>query len=150
MSKWPLFIAVMVIGFYMTTTKTARGIRNNNPLNIEAGENWQGLTGTDGRFAIFETAEHGIRAAARILRTYARRYGITSIDKIISRWAPPVENDTENYIDFVSDRAGIDKQKPLTGDEYVKVIEAMIIMENGQQPYTFEQIQKGFEWGFYG
>ena len=49
----------------MTTTKTARGIRNNNPLNIEAGENC-GAKGTDGRFVIFETAEHGIRAAARI------------------------------------------------------------------------------------
>ena len=66
----------------MTTTKTARGIRNNNPLNIEAGENWQGLKGTDGRFAIFETAEHGIRAAARILRTYARSTALHRLIKL--------------------------------------------------------------------
>ncbi|MEI5638059.1 MULTISPECIES: virion protein [unclassified Pseudoalteromonas] len=143
-------LIVLSIGVYMTTQQTARGIRNNNPLNIEAGENWVGLAGTDGRFAVFETAEHGIRAAARILRTYAKKYGITNVAGIISRWAPPVENDTANYIDFVSKRAGVDKQKALTDDEYPKVIEAMIVMENGEQPYTPEQIQQGFNWGFYG
>ncbi|MEQ3528725.1 virion protein [Pseudoalteromonas sp. XMcav11-Q] len=143
-------LIVLSIGVYMTTQQTARGIRNNNPLNIEAGENWVGLAGTDGRFAIFETAEHGIRAAARILRTYAFKYGIANIEGIISRWAPPVENDTANYIAFVSNKVGVDSKKPLSPEEYPKVIEAMITMENGQQPYSAEQIQRGFKWGFYG
>ncbi|BBN80455.1 hypothetical protein PA25_04400 [Pseudoalteromonas sp. A25] len=134
----------------MATKQTTRGIRNKNPLNIEAGENWLGLVGTDGRFAIFESAEHGIRAAARILRTYAAKYGIADIAGIISRWAPPTENDTANYIEFVSKRVGVDSKKPLSPNEYSKVIEAMIVMENGEQPYTAEQIQRGFEWGFYG
>ncbi|MEJ6477023.1 virion protein [Pseudoalteromonas piscicida] len=143
-------LTILSIGIYMTTQQTARGIRNNNPLNIEAGENWVGLVGTDGRFAIFETAEYGIRAAARILRTYANKYGIVNIDGIINRWAPPTENDTANYIEFVSKRAGVDSQQPLSESDYPKVIAAMITMENGEQPYTLEQIKQGFEWGFYG
>ncbi|AXR03555.1 virion protein [Pseudoalteromonas piscicida] len=143
-------LIVLGIGVYMTTQQSARGIRNNNPLNIEAGENWVGLVGTDGRFAIFETAEHGIRAAARILRTYATKYGIVNIDGIINRWAPPTENDTANYIEFVSKRVGVDSQQPLSESDYPKVIAAMITMENGEQPYQPEQIQRGFEWGFYG
>ncbi|WP_231100871.1 virion protein [Pseudoalteromonas luteoviolacea] len=127
-----------------------RGIRNNNPLNIETGEDWLGLTGSDGRFVIFETPEHGIRAAARILRTYSSKYGINTVNTIISRWAPPVENDTEGYIEFVADKANVNANEVLSPEEYPRVIAAMIHMENGQQPYNLETIKSGFEWGFYG
>ncbi|NSY32302.1 virion protein [Pseudoalteromonas sp. JC28] len=143
-------LIVLGIGVYMTTQQAARGIRNNNPLNIEAGENWVGLVGNDGRFAIFETAEHGIRAAARILRTYAHKYDIRNVSDIISRWAPPNENDTAGYIAFVSSRANVDSNKTLDDSEYPRVIEAMIQMENGEQPYSMDEIQRGFQWGFYG
>ncbi|MEK0158801.1 MULTISPECIES: virion protein [Pseudoalteromonas] len=134
----------------MTTKESSRGVRNNNPLNIEAGEDWVGLAGTDGRFAVFETAKHGLRAAGRILRTYANKYGIRSINTIVSRWAPPSENDTAGYIKFVSEKAGVEPSKPLSSDEYTRVIAAMIHMENGEQPYSLDEIREGFEWGFYG
>ncbi|MEC4091152.1 virion protein [Pseudoalteromonas rubra] len=130
---------------------TPLGIRNNNPLNIEARERWLGAAGDDGRFVIFETPEHGIRAAGRILRTYALRHGRKTVNTIIARWAPPEDdNDTEGYIDFVANRAGVRPDKELTGDEYPRVLEAMIQMENGQQPYSMDTIKTGFEWGFYG
>ena len=46
--------------------KQARGMRNNNPLNIIKSEkiNWQGEVkpSTDPNFAQFETLEYGLRA----------------------------------------------------------------------------------------
>ena len=48
-----------------------RGLRNNNPLNIRKGaQRWQGQTGNDGAFCIFESMEYGYRAAFRLLHTY--------------------------------------------------------------------------------
>lgn len=132
-----------------------KGIRNNNPLNIEARESWIGQIGDDGRFIIFETARHGFRAAGRIMRTKASR-GVRTIESIISEWAPPKndagehENHTVNYINFVSDKTNISANKTLSDLEYPAVISAMVQMENGQNPYTFDEIKSGFEWGYYG
>ncbi|MDR8284944.1 hypothetical protein FPK77_25135, partial [Acinetobacter baumannii] len=58
----------------------ARGIRNNNPGNLEASSSnpWVGQTGSDGRFAKFETPEHGIRALGRNLISYQRQ-GIDTV-----------------------------------------------------------------------
>ena len=138
-----------------SSSNTPRGIRNNNPLNIEARESWEGQTGDDGRFIIFESALYGFRAAGRIMRTKARR-GVRSIQAIISEWAPPkndagqVENHTENYINFVSSKTGIPASQQLSESDYPAVLAAMVQMENGQNPYTLGEIKQGFEWGFYG
>ncbi|MFU2316820.1 hypothetical protein [Rahnella sp. PCH160] len=53
----------------------ARGLRNNNPGNIEASDAnpWEGQIGSDGRFAKFETPEHGIRALGKNLLSYQRQ-----------------------------------------------------------------------------
>ena len=153
-----LIAALAAIGFVLypkALSDKARGIRNNNPLNIEAGDDWIGLGGDDGRFAIFETALHGIRAAARVMRTKARR-GVVTIREIISEWAPPTngkgehENHTENYINRVSEMTGIDVNTPLDSSTYPAVIAAMIRMENGENPYSDDLIKEGFQWGFYG
>ncbi len=59
--------------------KQARGMRNNNPLNIIKSEkiNWQGEVkpSTDPNFAQFETLEYGLRAAFKLLRTYYQKHG---------------------------------------------------------------------------
>ena len=58
----------------MTTAIKPRGIRNNNPGNIECGSPWQGLRTqkerTDNRFAQFTDPVFGIRALACVLITY--------------------------------------------------------------------------------
>lgn len=144
------FVTIILLSgaLYMTKSK---GLRNNNPLNIEEnGTDWVGRAGDDGRFVIFETVEHGLRAAGRILRTYAKKYQLNTIAGIVSRWAPPVENDTQNYINFVSQKTGIAYDRPLTQETYPQVLAAMIHMENGSQPFSLDEIRQGFEWGFYG
>jgi len=58
-----------------------RGIRSNNPLNIDYNvENqWQGLDSppSDGRFARFVGPQWGIRAAVKALQSYEAQSEIT-------------------------------------------------------------------------
>ena len=79
--------------------KLPRGIRNKNPGNIKLGTDWDGLAAeqTDPTFCIFDEAVMGIRALMRILLTYRFTHKKTNVDSIISRWAPPSENNTEKY-----------------------------------------------------
>ena len=81
-----------------------RGIRNNNPGNIEKGTSkWQGLSPvqTDSRFCQFTDATWGIRALAVLLINYQDKYGLNTIKGIIGRWAPTNENNTSAYVQAV-------------------------------------------------
>ena len=80
-----------------------RGIRNNNPGNIEWGSFTRGMgaTGSDGRFATFNTMAEGVCALARLLIVYYDKQlpnRIDTIREVIERWAPSSENDTNAYI----------------------------------------------------
>lgn len=85
-----------------------RGARNNNPGNIEYGPfaRKYGATGTDGRFAIFPDMQTGARAMAALLSSYQQR-GVDTIDEIVDRWAPPHENKTAPYKQFLARRMGV-------------------------------------------
>lgn len=94
---------------------TTRGMRNNNPLNIERGDRWEGLrpAQTDPRFCQFTSVVYGLRAAIVIIRNYMRHYPIDTIAAIIRRWAPPRENDTAAYIRTVSKITNISQDKKI-------------------------------------
>ena len=120
-----------------------RGIRNNNPLNIRKGNNWKGERPhqTDKAFEEFETMQYGIRAGFIILRKYVTGYmGLTqkfnTIELIIKRWAPPTENSTQKYIDFVSKDTGIPARQHISFKDKTKmvaIVDAMIFVECGQR-----------------
>jgi hypothetical protein len=104
----------------------ARGIRNNNPGNIELGQSrWQGeVPGNDPRFATFDSPEAGIRAMGKNLLTYRNEYGIDTVEGIVSRWANPKENgqiNTDRYIAAVAKALGV---KP---DERIDVSDAAVM-----------------------
>lgn len=91
-----------------------RGLRNNNPLNIRHScDKWQGMaaTQTDTAFVQFQTMAYGYRAAWKTLDTYCLRFRRErlpyNVRNIISRWAPPCENDTEVYIRCVLRLSGL-------------------------------------------
>lgn len=141
----------MAAGLYMATTKKPLGIRNNNAGNIRATGNWQqwqGAIAENKGFIVFDTAENGLRALARVLRTYREIYGLNTINQIIDRWAPTNENNTVSYINHVSEVVGVQSWQPLELNQYPLLMAAIVKHENGQQPYTNEQIQNGFERGF--
>ncbi len=126
----------------------ARGIRNNNPGNIRHGEKWEGLSDkqTDSSFCIFVSPEYGIRALAKVLLTYYKKYQLNTVKKIISRYAPPNENETESYIKSVANQLGVasDEVIDLSSVAVLAVLlRAIIRHENGEQPYSDEQILKG-------
>ncbi|WP_323111458.1 hypothetical protein [Klebsiella quasipneumoniae] len=125
-----------------------RGVRNNNPGNLEANSSnpWIGQTGSDGRFAKFETPEHGIRALGRNLISYQRQ-GIDTVGEIINRWAPPSDNnDTAAYIKAVCAQLGVTANQPLDAsnpDTLQALCAAIIKHENGTQPYSPDQLSTG-------
>lgn len=130
-------------------TKLPRGIRNNNPGNIDRkpGVKWQGMApdqSSDPRFIVFSAPEWGIRAIARVLHNYRKRGNVT-IAQIISTWAPPVENNTTAYIASVAGEVGIPPDVAINEDHVPALIAAIIRHENGQQPYSIEVIAKGIE-----
>ena len=123
-----------------------RGIRNNNPGNIRHGDNWQGMSKnqTDTAFVQFDDPVYGIRALAKVLHSYYYRHGLTTVREMIDRWAPPIENDTESYIQSVAKRLGVRTNESLSFDYHLpRMVHAIIKHENGQQPYSAEQIEHG-------
>ncbi len=125
-----------------------RGIRNNNPGNIKKnGVDWDGLSKeqTDNTFFQFDDPVYGIRALSKILLTYRHKHGLVNIWAIIARYAPPSENDTEAYKNFVKERTDLSMLEEIenTIEAYLPVVKAIILMENGKQPYDDETILKG-------
>lgn len=135
---------------------TPRGIRNNNPGNIEYSPVWQNLDDppTDGRFCRFKTAPDGIRAMARILITYQDKRRakdgsrIDTVREVIDRWAPESENNTSDYVKSVRRVMGLGEE--VDGEIDVHdyscmklLVTAIIRHENGMMPYTDAQINKG-------
>ena len=133
---------------------TPRGIRNNNPLNIRLNsDKWQGLKTLqeDREFCQFETMAYGWRAAFVILcKTYYGKYKLKTIRALITRWAPPKENNTEAYIRRVTDRIGIGPDTVLGSPQehpaqWMMIAMAMAIVECGTTQLDYLSMLKGWE-----
>lgn len=118
------------------TQQSPRGLRNNNPGNIEKSDTtFQGeVPSTDTRFKTFSSMAYGYRALLRVLTTYQTKYHLETIRQWISRWAPPVENDTEAYIAYVVQQTGIPDNRAISVNNKVdmcSVAAAISSQENG-------------------
>lgn len=148
-SQTILLIAAAVIVGGIGAWKVTKGLRNNNPGNIRynPANNWQGQTGNDGTgFAVFDSPQNGIRALAKLLKNYQNTYGLHSLQEIISRWAPPSENDTAAYISSVSQQTGFSPMDTINLNDsatLTAVVKAIIKHENGVDPYTVAVIDNG-------
>lgn len=89
-----------------------RNQRNNSPGNLMyAGQ--PGATPDPQGFARFATPEAGLAANDANLAAYGSKHGINTIAGVINRWAPGTApgntpQSTANYIQYVSQRSGID------------------------------------------
>ena len=138
-----------------------RGTRNNNPLNIRhSADRWQGARAeqTDKAFVQFESMAYGYRAAWKTLESYWKYFHDLpkpfNVRNIISRWAPPTENDTDNYIRTVIKLSGLGGNEnfpqPSRGTAYERLellIRAMTTMECGipYEKVDVEAIREGFD-----
>ena len=126
-----------------------RGIRNNNPGNIvRTSGAWEGeVAGHDGKFKTFATPEQGIAAVSRNLLSYDSK-GLNTVSGIINRWAPPSENNTSQYVSIVSKALGVSPDAKLDMKDpavLTSLTRAIIQHENGQMPYSNEQMQAGVD-----
>jgi len=94
------------------------------------------------RFCRFRCAHWGLRALAVLLKNYYRRYGLTTVNKLITRYAPSHENNTRAYVKAVSEALGVKPDEPLTLDQrtLLVLVTAIVQHENGWQPYGTTEI----------
>jgi hypothetical protein len=126
----------VVLNEVVITPKPA-GLRRNNLTNIRKTHiNWDGEVeyNPEEDYEQFESPEHSIRATRKILNNYVNN-GYNTIDKIINRWAPSVENPTKNYVNFISNKMKISPNEVLNlKDENTlfNLTNNMVYFENGE------------------
>lgn len=139
---------------------TPRGIRNNNPGNIDYNprNQWVGQLPPDPkiekRFARFDYPENGIRALGKLLLNYRGKDGMPGVGKpgidtpieFISRWAPSTENNTTAYAQAFARRLGVGVRDSIDiSQPHVlrAAVMAIIEHENGVNPYHPSVIDEG-------
>lgn len=123
-----------------------RGLRNNNPLNLEGGD-----TATDGRFGQYPTMEAGVAANAKQLLINQDTHGLTTIAGQIGRWSPTSDptnasGSTANYIKSVSTEMGMgpnDKLDLHDPGTMGRMVTAMARVENGGKTPDQDAIGRG-------
>ena len=75
------------------------GTELNNPFDLrDSGIPWRGYLGAKEGFCQFDTIANGLRAGFRDLYTAFLKDGLNTIRKLVSKYAPPSENDTGAYM----------------------------------------------------
>ena len=99
-------------GFYV---QGSRSQRNHNPGDIEWGKFTQahGATHGDPHFAVFPDDATGFAAMKALFEAQAYK-GLT-VAEALNKWAPPVENQTNVYIENVCKWAGIQPTDAIDG-----------------------------------
>ena len=127
----------------------SRGLRNFNPGNIrQSATKYLGEVrpSQDRAFKQFESMAYGYRAMFVLLDSY-RRNGYKTLRQMINRYAPPIENYTDKYIDFVAENAYISPDVPLNTSDHdtmLLVVSAMSRMENGI-PAVIKDVEQGWQ-----
>lgn len=133
-------------------TIDSRGIRNKNPGNLikNTTDKWQGLSEAqeDPKFFQFTDPTYGIRALARTLIAYQDKHDCGSVAEFIQRFAPPVENDSNAYANYVASHMKRSVNAPVDVHSYADLrpmVEGIIEYENGHpwfECYSDSQVTK--------
>lgn len=125
-------------------TKKSIGWKNNNPGNLKGGNiNWNGKTGENQGFVTFQSFAYGLRAMIKLIINYINTKKLKTVKDIISLYAPPFENKTTEYINFVSDNNPNWQPNPSSKEDMYHLISKMVKMEIG---YTITQSQFDEAW----
>lgn len=138
-----------------STPTDAQGYYLNNPGNIRKSPDvFNGEVPTANCcFKAFESMAYGYRAMFVILYNNIKG-GNNTMRGLISKWAPPTENNTNSYIESVSQMTGISPDKIISplgvwggflgiSGPLVKIVRVMSIKEIG---YVNEaELQKGYD-----
>lgn len=133
---------------FLNDGRYPRGMRNNNPGNIRANKRakWKGrisdLERRDRSFEQFAKYWLGVRALIVLLGNYYYKHNLTTIEKIINRYAPSVENQTESYVSKVCRGTGFKARQIFVWNrDNVKVLVSEICRhENGRDPLISDNL----------
>lgn len=120
--KTVLQAMAQVEGFYKAGSRPQR---NNNPGDLSWGSEAKsfGATKGDPRFAVFPEVGIGWRAFQRWLSVPAvfdtngkllRGYLGATLEQVIHRFAPPIENDSDSYVATVCNLTGLQHSTKIT------------------------------------
>jgi hypothetical protein len=135
-----------------TDNRSPRGIRNNNPGNLnfagQAGATKEG--GENGRFAVFESMRDGISALYRQIQLYFSR-GVNTIESVVNKYAPADDNNNvQAYIKQLVGATGKQADEKLSGEDtetVFKLIRGIINHENGKGYVSDQDILSGIQVG---
>lgn len=132
---------------YLGDRRYPRGMRNNNAANLRISKSpWKGKIPdsdrTDRSFEQFRYYWQGIRAAVVLLRTYYFKHNLTTVEKIINRFAPPVENQTDSYVKMVCKGTGFKARETFEWNRHnVNLLVREICRhENGRDPLISDNL----------
>lgn len=123
-----------------------RNFRNNNPGNLvfanQEGASLEAANSNgEQRFAKFNTPEEGIRGLANQVSSYyegtskaAGYEKLQTVSSIISKWAPPNENNTNQYIKNVCDYLGVSPNEKIDASDpevMTRLVRAIATKEGG-------------------
>lgn len=123
--------AAQAIAAPAATTPTTGGVNANNFGNVRP-------IGASTGFQQPKTPEEGLQILDNNLKAYADK-GINTLAGVISRWAPPNENDTQALIKAAAQRLSIDPNQPIDlKNPAVRqaVGTAIMIQEKGKSLFT--------------
>jgi hypothetical protein len=119
----------------MSVSKEPLNIRNNNPGNLRfVGQ--EGASQGEGGFAKFETPQAGLDAMRNQIELDTQKRGL-NLTQFLNKYAPPSENKTTNYIDFVARKTGLDPSSPIPASAIPQLQAAMIEMEGGPRSMSY-------------
>lgn len=129
-----------------------RGIRNNNPGNLnyvgQSGATMEG--GEGGRFAVFESMQHGVAALYKQLQLYFKR-GINTLSSIVKTYAPASDNNNvDAYISALTKATGKGANEVLdSGDTatIARLMKGIVDHENGKGYISSSDIMGGIQLG---
>ena len=119
----------------------------NNPLNIrKSSVKFLGEIESTNAFKDFINREFGYRQAFRNINAYITQYKVDTLEGIINRWAPPTENDTEGYIQFVTNKTNFKRDKIFikSDADLIDLVYGMSWIENGIKP-NLKEIEDSYE-----
>lgn len=114
---------------YSTSAQSQTGAGNT------ASTNTGNIRSSSGGFKQYPTQQAGALDQMRLLDSYQNEHGLNNISGIATRWAPPKENDTKQYIKNISSISGIDANQQLDLSNPVimgKLAYAQAVSEKGR------------------
>ncbi|WP_281638417.1 hypothetical protein [Flavobacterium marginilacus] len=124
---------------FLNNPSKVRGLRNNNPGNlIRTSITWLGKVpftqSEDPKFEQFTTLSYGLRAMLKDLINDINK-GKNTVQLLIREYAPPIENDTNAYINSVSKTLGYKPTQKITSinaNFMLRLVRAILKVELGQ------------------